>query len=52
MAQLFRQVTPRTAGAHDPENSFDEASVVFRGTAGIAFLAWQELFNACPLVIS
>lgn len=39
--ERLRQVAPRGAGASDPQHRFDKASVVARGHAGIARLAWQ-----------
>jgi hypothetical protein len=39
-------------GTHDPEDCLDEAPVVLGRGAGIAGLAWQQLFNAFPLVIA
>jgi hypothetical protein len=52
MPEFSRQVAPRTPRTHDPEDSFEEAPIVPRRDAPIAGLAWQQFFNAFPLVIS
>lgn len=41
MPEFFRQITPRAAGAHDPENGLDKAPIVLGGAARVALFAWQ-----------
>ena len=52
LPQFVRQVLPWAAGAQNPENRFDKDTVVPCRAAGIAGLAWQDVFNTRPLVIS
>ena len=52
MPEFGREITPRATGTHDPENSLDETPIVFGRAARIACLAWQNFFNALPLVIA
>jgi|WetSurSiteA1Bulk_404760.scaffolds.fasta_scaffold217910_1 hypothetical protein len=52
MAKFDRQVAPRTPCAHDPEDGLDKAPIVLGRTTWIARLAWQQRFNAFPLVIA
>jgi len=51
VAELGRQIAPRYAGAHDPKNSLDEKTIIFRGAARITGFPRQQMFNATPLVI-
>lgn len=52
VAEFGRQVAPRYAGTHDPENRLDEKTIVFRGATRIAGFTRQQMFNATPLIIS
>lgn len=47
-----RQVTPGTAGAHDPKHGFDEPPIVPSRATRITRLTGQEGFNAFPPVIA
>ena len=52
VAELTRQIPPGAAGTQHPKNRFDEEAVIFGSAARITGLAWQEVFNTRPLVIS
>ena len=51
-AKLFGQVTPRRAGADQPQHSIDEQTIVLSVAALVTFLAWNKRFNAPPLRVS
>ena len=50
--KLGRQVTPGTAGAHDPKDGFDKPPIVPSRATRIARLAWPKVYNAFPLIVS
>jgi hypothetical protein len=50
--ELGRQVTPGTAGAHDPKDGFNEPPIVPSRATRITRFAGQQVFNAFPLVIA
>ena len=52
MPQGFRQVAPRAARAHNPENRLNKAAVIPGGTAWVTFLPRQQRLNTFPLIIS
>ena len=51
-AELKRQVTPRTAGAGNPQHRLDELAVVRPAAPRVANLARQQTLDPLPLVIS
>lgn len=52
MSELGRQVAPGTTGTHDPEDGSNEPPIVLGRATPITGLAWQQLFNARPLIIA
>ena len=49
--ELARQITPRRAGSRDPQDSFDEQSIVSCGRAWITHFARQFRCNSFPLLL-
>jgi hypothetical protein len=50
--KLRWEVSPRTAGARDPQHCLDKQAVVCAAAAGIAALTWQQALDPIPLFIA
>lgn len=46
------QITPRRAGAGNPEHGFNKQAVVYAGSPGIAGLAGQQVGDLIPLRVA
>ena len=47
-----REIPPRSACAHKPEDAFHEQTVIHCCPPPITFLTWQQVGDSLPLVVS
>ena len=52
IAESFRQIPPRDAGAVAVQHRFDESAIVLGSCADMADPPWQPVFDPLPLVVS